>query len=316
MLGISSLRDLKKKTSRIFSRRKIYVVNSTASSSSYKSSLDSEADNRSDHRYGIKQEKMVPAETALPIIETMMSMSKLETFKNNHVSPKIRLKERLLRHDVYMDSNLTTHIKGQIHQMGLANNAKCRFPNMQDICLLVVQDLIDYGNEAKARGGLVGETKNSRLVSKAFLPVYGFDDKSVTFWFRHQKVFRKVVNDEVEELLMVNRYIKLNNDWIDYHDKFWSLSEQAMSSLNVLAFLIYSLNIPVKPLLYSPPQQPPPPIPQAQDQPDQPQQPCCSEEVLDNLEAELEAVSYDSREEVIHNVTEASIEATFNADED
>ena len=55
---------------------------------------------------------------------------------------------------------------------------QCRFPNMQDVSLLVVQDLIKYGNDAKARGGLVCETNNTRIVFNAFLPVYGFDDKS------------------------------------------------------------------------------------------------------------------------------------------
>ena len=44
---------------------------------------------------------------------------------------------------------------------------------------------------------------------------------------------------------MVNRYIQMRPDWIDYHDPFWRLSEQGMSSLNVLAFLIYSQNVPV-----------------------------------------------------------------------
>ena len=44
---------------------------------------------------------------------------------------------------------------------------------------------------------------------------------------------------------MVNKFINMRPDWIDYHDQFWALSDQAMSALNVLAFLIYSLNVPL-----------------------------------------------------------------------
>ena len=116
---------------------------------------------------------------------------------------------------------------------------------MNDVAYLVCQDILEYGEDSRRRGGIVGDTKNSRVVRQAFLPVYGFDDKEVTFWFRHQKVFRKIVCDELEELIMVNRYIQMRPDWIDYHDKFWRMSDTAMSALNIMAFLIYSLNVPV-----------------------------------------------------------------------
>ena len=188
---------------------------------------------------------MKPIVNAPPMVDYMMTLSKLEIFKYNHVEDNTRIKERTLRQDIYMDPHLDTQIKGQIVQMDLNEDPRSRFPNMMDVCKLVLKDLQDYGDDARIRGGLFGETYNTKIVTSAMLPIYGFDSKSVTFWFKHQKVFRHTVCQEVEEMLMINKFINMRPDWIDYHDQFWALSDQAMSALNVLAFLIYSLNVPV-----------------------------------------------------------------------
>ena len=251
-MTISSFGDLKSVTSRFISRIRIPRQNTTPDGQSSpilsrRSSLESTATIEPDQRYGVVRK--LPKMTNLPvppkIIDDMMSMSKLETFKFNHLAEHERLKERLLRSDVYMDPQLKYHIKGQILQLDLQRDTRCRFPNMNDVAYLVCQDMLEYGEDSRRRGGIVGDTKNSRVVRQAFLPVYGFDDKKVTFWFRHQKVFRKIVCDELEELVMVNRYTQMRPDWIDYHDKFWMMSDTAMSALNIMAFLIYSLKVPV-----------------------------------------------------------------------
>ena len=262
-MNFSSLKQIRRKTSRIFQRSRSYHVTTIIQDSpslSTRSSLWSKAeDSPEDLRYGEgprnKPERKMNANlpNAPIMIDKMMSLSKLETFKHNYLEDGQRFKERLLRSDVYMDPRLKTHVKGQIMQLELRKDKRCRFPNMQDVMYVVLQDMIDYGNDSRLRGGIVGETHNTRIVSKAFLPVYGFDTKSVTFWFRHQKVFRKIVCDELEELVMINRYIQMRADWIDHHDPFWHLSDQAMSALNVLAFLIYSLDVPVPQVTYAVP---------------------------------------------------------------
>ena len=135
-----------------------------------------------------------------------ISLSKLDEFKLEFMKDGERLKERLLRRAVFLNVHLDMHIHGQIVQMDLNNDKRCRFPNMEDIMFLVVKDLSDYGRKSRQIDEVHGETFNTSLVSELLLPINGFDSKMVTFWFHHQKVFRKIITDEVEELLMVNRF--------------------------------------------------------------------------------------------------------------
>ena len=244
----SSLRKLARATTKIFRKTKTYRFSETDSYSSGADYFEAGQDyleRKEEDETTPSCKIMKPIVNAPPMVDYMMSLSKLEIFKFNHVEDNTRIKERILRHDIFMDANLSTHITGQIVQMDLNEDPRSRFPNMMDVCKLVLKDLQDYGDDSRIRGGLYGETYNTKIVTSALLPVYGFDSKSVTFWFKHQKVFRRTVCQEVEEMLMVNKFINMRPDWIDYHDQFWALSDQAMSALNVLAFLIYSLNVPV-----------------------------------------------------------------------
>ena len=105
-----------------------------------------------------------------------------------------------------------------------------------------------FGNKCRQIDAVQGETFNTDIVSEALFPIHGFDDKKIKFWFVHQKIWRKILNDEVEELLMVNRFTRMKMELIGYHSAFWALSDQAMSALNTLGYLVYSLNIPIQPL--------------------------------------------------------------------
>ena len=183
-------------------------------------------------------------------MEMKFTLSKLDEFKFEFLRDGERLKERLLRRNVFLDKHLDTHIRGQIIQMDLDTDKRCRFPHLDDVALLALQDLSDYGRKSREISEVQGETFNTNLVSELLLPIYGFDSKKVTFWFRHQKVFRKIFVDEEEELLMVNRFIKLKMELVGYHSEFWALSDHAISALNILAHLVYSMNIPIKPPPY------------------------------------------------------------------
>ena len=177
-----------------------------------------------------------------------ITLSKLEEFKQDCVPADIRIKERLLRKDVFLDPFIETHIKGQIIQMDLGEDPRCRFPNMDQVAWLVAQDLVNYGAKSREIHAVQGDTFNTDIVTEALLPVYGFDTKQVKFWFDHQRIWRKMLNDEIEEFLMVSRFTKMKMELLGYHSKFWALSDQAMASLNILGYLIYSLNVPIKPL--------------------------------------------------------------------
>ena len=177
-----------------------------------------------------------------------VTLSKLEEFKQDCVPADIRIKERLLRKDVFLDQYLDTHIKGQIIQMNLGEDRRCRFPNMDQIAWLAAADLSSYGEKSREIGEVQGDTHNTHLITEAMLPVYGFDSKQVKFWFDHQKVWRNCLNNEIEEMLMVNRFTRMKMELLGYHSKFWCLSDQAMSSLNILGYLVYSLKIPLRPM--------------------------------------------------------------------
>ena len=177
-----------------------------------------------------------------------VTLSKLEEFKNDCVPGDIRIKERLLRQGVLLDPFLETHIRGQIIQMDLGEDPRCRFPNMDQIAWLAAQDVSNFGRKCREINAVQGETFNTDIVSEALFPISGFDDKKIRFWFVHQKIWRKILNDELEEFLMINRFTRMKMELIGYHSAFWTLSDQAMSALNTLGYLVYSLNIPIQPL--------------------------------------------------------------------
>ena len=84
---------------------------------------------------------------------------------------------------------------------------------------------------------------STEMVRSITLPVEGFDSGKLRKWFYNQRYYRDIVNQEILELIMVNKFNNADPDRIPLEDQFWRLSDPCMAALNNLAFLAYAAQI-------------------------------------------------------------------------
>ena len=99
----------------------------------------------------------------------------------------------------------------------------------------VTLDLLDMSIIARLNENPRSVLISTEMVRSITLPVEGFDFGKLRKWFYNQRYYREIVNQEILELIMVNKFINADPDRIPLEDQFWRLSDPCMAALNNLA---------------------------------------------------------------------------------
>ena len=173
----------------------------------------------------------------------MEVQSKLQEFKNDYMLPDERFRDLKTRSECLMNRNFWIYIKGQIVQADLMEDHRTRLPGLDRVLKHVTLDLLDMSIIARLNENPRSVLISTEMVRSLTLPVEGFDSAKLRKWFYNQRYYRDFINQEILELIMVNKFIRADPDRIPLEDQFWRLSDPCMEALNKLAFLAYAAQI-------------------------------------------------------------------------
>ena len=169
--------------------------------------------------------------------------SKLLEFKEERMLPNERFRDLKIRSECLMNRNFFIYIKGQIIQAELEDDYRARLPGLDRVLHHVTLDLLDMSIIARLNNNPRSVLISTEMVRSLTLPVEGFDSGKLRKWFYNQRYYRDIINQEILELIMVNKFINADPDRIPLEDQFWRLSDPCMAALNNLAFLAYASQI-------------------------------------------------------------------------
>ena len=84
------------------------------------------------------------------------------------------------------------------------------------------------------------------MIRSLTLPVEGYDSAKLRKWFYEQKYYRDLINQEMLDFVMINKFLGADLERLVYDDPFWRLSDLCMEALNKLAFLAYAAQIEIQ----------------------------------------------------------------------
>ena len=178
----------------------------------------------------------------------MTVYSRILSFRIHHTHGDDDLKSvrtRSISRELMLDENFWTYCKKQVEMTQLNTDSRCRFPGGRLIVLQIVQDLKESAQMSKLMCRAMTRPMNTPMVLYSQLPSPGFDTGHVVPLYIQQKQLRRVICDEIYELMIINRHIQYDEGVLPEDSDFWKLSDIAVEAVNHMHYFLMATNYPI-----------------------------------------------------------------------
>ena len=109
----------------------------------------------------------------------------------------------------------------------------------------MVQDLKESAQDSLKVGKAMSRPINTPMVLFSALPSPGFEESYTVKLYIQQKRLRRVICDEIFELMIINRHIQYDEGILPEDHEFWKLTDTTVEAINHMQFLLMARNYPI-----------------------------------------------------------------------
>ena len=173
---------------------------------------------------------------------------KILRFRIDHTDGDQDLKSvqvRRISRELLLDDHFWSLCSRQIDQAIDMSNRKYRFPGVRIIVRNICQDLNDSACMSQEMGRALSKPINSQMVLYNKIPSLGFDLDHIVSLYIQQGRFRRLVCDEIWQMMIIGRHIAYDEGVLPENHEFWKFSDDAIHAINELQLFLMSTNYPL-----------------------------------------------------------------------
>ena len=174
--------------------------------------------------------------------------SKILEFRIHHTHGNDDLKAICIRQiskELMLDENFWGYCSKQIYQAIVIGDRRFSFPGVRIMVKKICQDLNDSASISQEMGRALRRPISSQMVLYSKLPGPGFEITHIVRLFMQQGQFRRLICEEIFQMMIVNRHIAYDEGILPENHEFWRFSDEAVEAINHMHFFLMATNYPI-----------------------------------------------------------------------
>ena len=156
---------------------------------------------------------------------------------------QIHVKE--ISKNLWLNDHFWRLCDAQIEMSKIDLDPRTRFPGSSTILRNVAQDLNNSSLICRMGNRVLKHPLNTVMVYYCELPKVEYSNDQIELVYRNQLRLRKMINEELMELMIVASHIQYDQHVIGLNDPFWKFSLEVVNAINDLGYLLIATNYPL-----------------------------------------------------------------------